>query len=164
MNRIVRVIVDETVRLIPPMIYFFIAFSLLLVTQALISQDYGLNTLDLGTAAVGALIVGKILLVVDSFSFVDRFPDKPLIYNAVWKTVIYNIAALAIRYLEAIVPLWIDKGDFGQANEAMFAALNWAHFWLVQLWLAVLFLVYCSARELVRKIGAKTVRAMFLGA
>ena len=145
------------------MIFFFIAFSLLLVTQSLIGEQYGVSAWDFSTAILGALIVGKILLIVDKLAFVNRFPDRPLIYNTLWKTFIYNVAALFVRYLEQIIPRLVDGGGFGQANADIYSSIVWPHFWLVQLWLAVLFFVYCAVRELIRKIGADTVKGMFLG-
>ena len=164
MRRVVSVIVKEIKALIPAIIYFLIAFNLLLVTQALISENYVINKYDFSIAIIGALVVGKVLLIVDSIPIVNLFNNKPLIYNTVWKTFIYNMAALFIRYLEAIIPLLIDHKSFGQANEVLFTTIRWPHFWLVQAWLVVLFFVYCAAREVIRKVGADTVRTMFLGA
>jgi hypothetical protein len=37
----------------------------------------------------------------------------------------------------------------------------WPHFWLIQIWLAVLFFVYCAMRELVRAVGKEKVVEMF---
>jgi hypothetical protein len=39
----------------------------------------------------------------------------------------------------------------------------WPHFWIIQMWLAVLFFLYCSLRELVRIIGREKVIRLFLG-
>lgn len=163
MRRIGKILIEEIIVIIPPVIYFFVTFCLLIVTQALISEQYGVNSFDIGAAVLGALVVGKILLVVDKLPFIDRFPEKPLIYNALWKTAIYNVAALIARYLEQVIPMVFEEGGIGAANVALFSMLSWHHFWLVQIWLAVLFFVYCSARELIRKVGPTTVKAMFFG-
>src|SRR5215510_15692454 len=34
--------------------------------------------------------------------FINRFPDKPLMYNVAWKTVIYVAGAILIHYLALI--------------------------------------------------------------
>lgn len=162
-SRVWAVIKKEVRELIPPTVFFLVAFTLLLVTQALVLEDYGVDLLDLGQAVIGALIAGKILLIVDIFPFVDRYPTRPLIWNTLWKALVYNIAALIVRYLEAVIGLWIDKGSFGAANDALFAGIHWPHFWLVQLWLAVLFLVYCAGCELSRALGRETLIALFFG-
>lgn len=36
-------------------------------------------------ATAAALLVATIVLIADKFPFVNRFPDKPLMYNVVWK-------------------------------------------------------------------------------
>jgi hypothetical protein len=33
-------------------------------------------------------VIAKVVLVADHVKFVNRFPDRPLIYNVVWKTAI----------------------------------------------------------------------------
>lgn len=153
----------ELLELIPPTLFFLVAFALLLLTQALVLEDYGIDLLNLGQAVIGALVAGKVLLIVNAFPFVDRYPARPLIWNTLWKALIYNLAALFIRYLEALIPRWIDKGSFGAGNDALFAEIHWPHFWLVQLWLAVLFLIYCAGCELSRALGRDKLIALFFG-
>ena len=164
LNHVGNVIVREIRELIPPTVFFFIAIGLLLVTQMLVLEDHGIDAWDWGGAAIGALIIGKIVLIADHFRFIDRYPEHPLIWNALWKTLIYNIAATALRYLEGLVPLLFDGKGFVTANRTLFAETDWTHFVLVHMWLAVLLFVYCCLRELVRQIGPAEVRRMFFGA
>ncbi|MEX2202418.1 MAG: hypothetical protein WD711_13555 [Dongiaceae bacterium] len=156
-----RWFVREIRELLPPTIFFFIAFALLLLTQALVLQEHGIDAWDWGRAIVGALIVGKVVLIVDHFRFMNRYPERPLIWNTLWKTLIYNIAATAVHYLEKILPPIFDGEGFAAANRALYAATDWERIVLIHMWLAVLLLAYCSARELVRAIGPAKVRRMF---
>ena len=114
-------------------------------------------------ATVAALLVAKVVLITDKFPFVNRFPDKPLMYNVVWKTVIYTAAALLIHYLEHLVPLWWHTGDLEAANRQLGSEIVWPHFWASQLWLIVLLFVYCALRELIRAIGREKVIEIFFG-
>jgi hypothetical protein len=50
-----------------------------------------------------------------------------------------------------------------EAHRHFMAETVWPHFWLIQIWLLVLFFVYCSLRELVRAIGRDKVIKMFFG-
>lgn len=157
-------LVREIREIIPPTIFFFIAFALLLLTQALVLQEHDIDAWDWGRAIVGALIVGKVVLIVDHFRFVDRYPDRPLIWNVLWKTLIYNVAATAVHYLEQLLPRIFDGESFAAANRALYAATDWEHIVLTHMWLAVLLLAYCGGRELVRAIGPAKVRRMFFSA
>jgi hypothetical protein len=126
-------------------------------------REYGLPLASAAGATVAALLIAKVVLITDKFAFINRFPDKPLLYNVVWKTVIYAVAALLIHYLEHLVPIWWHIGDLGAAPRQLVSEIVWPHFWATQLWLIVLLFVYCALRELVRAIGPEQVHAMFLG-
>jgi hypothetical protein len=112
---------------------------------------------------VGALILGKAVLLADLLPIVNRYPDKPLAYNIAWKTVIYFFLALLLHYLERLVDFWKEAGGFLAGNEKLLAEMVWPHFWAIQIILVVLIFDYCVIRELVRVIGADKFRAMIFG-
>jgi hypothetical protein len=141
-------------------VFFLFAFELLALTQALMLRQYGISSAVFVAAAVGALIVAKVVLLTDHFPFVNRFPDKPLMYNIVWKTVIYFFASLAVRYAEQLIHFWRHTRDFATANRRLFDEVVWPHFWAVQLWLLVLLFSYCAFRELVRALGRDRILRM----
>jgi hypothetical protein len=148
---------------IPPFVFFFVAFHLLALTRTLMQEEYGIEVRTVMSATIGALIVAKVVLLADLLPAVNRFPDKPLIYNIVWKTLIYQTAAIAVVYLERLWDFYREYGSLAAANGHLLEELVWPHFWAVQIWLMVLFLLYCTLRELVRAFGAARVRALFLG-
>jgi hypothetical protein len=94
---------------------------------------------------------------------INRYPDKPLIYNVAWKTVIYWLVASAIHYLERLFDFTREAGGLAAGNEKLLAEIVWPHFWATQILLFVLILMYCTGRELVRVIGKEKVRRMFFG-
>ena len=153
----------EIREVIPPTIFFLIAFHIVVLDRRLMLRQYGLPLGSIAGATVGALLVAKVVLIADHLPFVNRFPDRPLMYNVVWKTAIYMAAALFVHYLEHLVPLWWRSGDFVQANHQLMEEMVWPHFWAVQLWLVVLLFVYCTLRELVRVIGRDRIVEMFFG-
>jgi hypothetical protein len=158
-----KTIKHEIMELLPPVIFFFIAFHILAFSRALMLRQYGVSMSAVAGVAVGALVAGKVVLLADLLPFINRFPDKPLVYNILWKTMIYVIAAVIIHYLEELIPLWWRAGDFSAANRKLFDEIVWPHFWALQLWLSVLLFVYCAGRELTRALGPKEVRRMLFG-
>ena len=52
--------------------------------------------------AVGSLILGKAVLIMDMLPAINRYPDKPLAYNVVWKTVMYMLVASIIHFWNAL--------------------------------------------------------------
>jgi hypothetical protein len=163
-SKLVERIVEEVREVLPPTIFFFVAFHILAFYRALMLRQYGVELFSIAGATVAALVVGKVVLLADLLPFVNRFPEKPLIYNVAWKTMIYVLAALVVHYLEHLVPLWWRAGDVGAANRQLLNEIVWPHFWAIQLWLLVLLFMYCTMRELIRAIGPHEVKRMFFGA
>ena len=93
----------ELGELIPVIVFFFLTFQLLALTTALMLKQYGISVSDFLTATLMALVVAKVVLIADHFPLVNRFPDKPLSYNVVWKTVIYFAGLVAVRYAEHFI-------------------------------------------------------------
>ena len=163
MKKIFQRVKQEFVNVIPAAIFFLVAFQLLALTRALVLQDFDIWISALVGTTFGALVVAKVVMVVDLLPFVNRFPDKPLIYNALWKTAIYMFGAFLVRYLEYLIPFLITHGDIAEANRRLLDEAVWTHFWIVQIWLFVLFLIYCILKELVRVLGRERVRSIFFG-
>lgn len=148
---------------IPPFLFFFAAFHLVAVLRALLQQQYGIQTGDIMGATIAALIVAKVVLLADHLPMVNRFPDKPLVYNILWKTFIYQAVAIFAVYLEHFWHAYREVGTIAAASTLMIDSVVWPHFWAVQLLMLVLFLQYCTLREFTRAVGSSKVRALFLG-
>jgi len=159
--KLLKAIKHEYLELLPPAFFFFISFSLILLTKKLILSEYGISWTGFGAAFIGAFMIGKVVLIVDKLPFVNRFTDRRLFYNASWKCLIYFMAAVLLQYLERVVPKMIKHDTFMEANRQFVVETVWAHFWLIQIWLIVLFFVYCAMRELIRAIGREKVIQMF---
>jgi hypothetical protein len=163
MRKLSAKIREEIEALIPPTIFFFIALHLVVFLRVLMLKGTGIAPTTTASIAVAALILGKAVLIADLLPFINRYPDKPLVYNVVWKTAIYLLLSMFIHYLERLVEFWREAGGFMAANEKLLSEIVWPHFWAVQILLVVLILMYCTAREFVRVIGENKVRRMFFG-
>jgi hypothetical protein len=161
MSKLGQTLKHELHGLIPVTAFFFAAFELLAVTEALMLKQYGISVSAFLGALIMALLVGKAVLLADHFSLVNRFPDKPLSYNVVWKTAFYFAALFAVRYAEHFIHFWRQTRELAGANRRMLNEMVWPHFWAVQLWSVVLLLVYCAFRELVRVLGRERMLEMF---
>jgi hypothetical protein len=154
---------QEILEAVPPFIFFLVAFHLIALTRVLMQEQYGIEAGTVMNATIAALIVAKVVLLADLLPFINRFPEKPLAWNIVWKTLIYMLASFVVVYLEH---LWEFRGEYGSiaaAHSHMVEELIWPHVWAVQLWMTVLFLLYCTLRELSRVLGGQRMRALFLG-
>ena len=163
MSKILSKLKEEFLALLPPTIFFFVALHIVAFIRVLTLKDTGISPLSSVSIAVAALILGKAVLLADMLPMINRFPNKPLIYNVAWKTLIYLVVSALIHYLERLIDFWRQAGGFVAGNAKLLSEIIWPHFWAIQLILFVLILIYCTMHELVRVIGKEKVLRIFFG-
>jgi hypothetical protein len=154
---------EEFFKILPPTIFFFIALHIVTFVRVLMLKGTGVAPSSSISIAVAALILGKAVLLADMVPMINRFPNKPLIYNVAWKTLIYWLMATLIHYVERLIDFWRQAGSFVAGNQKLLAEIIWPHFWAVQIILLVLIAMYCMMHELVRVIGKEKVMRIFFG-
>jgi hypothetical protein len=70
---------EQVKHVLPPTIFFFVGFNLILWTKRLILEEQGIEFSGFFTATVAALLVGKAVLVTDNLPFMRRFDGAPMI-------------------------------------------------------------------------------------
>jgi hypothetical protein len=163
MSKLSTKLKEEFFKILPPTIYFFVALHLVMFIRVLMLEGTGLSPYSSASIAVTALILGKAVLIADMVPMINRFPNKPLIYNVAWKTLIYLLASAVIHYVERLIDFWRQAGSFVAGNEKLLAEIVWPHFWAIQIILFVLIVMYCTMHELVRVIGMEKVLRIFFG-
>ena len=163
MGKVSSKLKEELFALLPPTIFFFVALHIVAFVRVLMLKKTGLAPSSTISIAVAALILGKAVLIADMLPLINRFPNKPLIYNVAWKTVMYWLIAGVIHYLERLYDFWRQTGSFVAGNEKLLAEIVWPHFWAIQIILFVLIAMYCTVHELVRVIGKEKVLRIFFG-
>lgn len=154
---------EEILKLIPPALFFFVALHFVAFIRVLMLKGTGITAGTSLSVTVAALILGKAVLIADMLPVINRYPDRPLIYNVAWKTTIYIVVALLIHYLERVVEFWKEAGGLVAASQKLLADIIWPHFWAIQLVLSLLIFIYCTMHELTRVIGGDRMREIFFG-
>ncbi len=163
MSKLSEKIKEEIEAMLPPTIFFFVALHLVALVRALMLKGTGIVLGTSVSVTVAALVLGKAVLIADMLPFINRYPDRPLAYNVAWKSTVYVLVSMLVHYLEHLVDFWRETGGFLAGNEKLLAEIVWPHFWAIQIFLVVLILIYCTARELVRVMGGDKVRQIFFG-
>ena len=163
MHKVLEKLKEEFFKVLPPTIFFFVALHIVSVVRILIAKGTQFQPLSTMSIAVAALILGKAVLIADMLPPINRYPDKPLIYNVMWKTAIYLLVSAVIHYAERLIDFSREAGGIAAGNAKLLAEIVWPHFWATQIILLVLILMYCTGRELVRVIGREKVLRLFFG-
>jgi hypothetical protein len=138
---------------LPPTLYFFVAFNLIVFTTNLLVHDYWFRMSSFLLATTTALVVGKAVLVANNIRLIDRFRGAPLIQPILYRTVFYTLVVMAVRILERFIHLALDDRGFAVAFDAAAADFTWQRFAAIQIWIFTCFLIYVTATELNALLG-----------
>jgi hypothetical protein len=163
MSKLSTKLKEEFQALLPPTLFFFVMLHLVALIRALMLKGTGIAVSTSWQVTLAALILGKAVLVADWLPFINRYPDKPLLYNIAWKTALYVLVAMLLHYLEHLVDFWRETGSLVAGNQKLLAEIVWPHFWAIQILLVVLILIYCTMHEFGRILGRDQVLAMLFG-
>src|SRR5215207_5649435 len=138
---------------LPPTIFFFVDFNLILWTKRLILREHGIEFSGFFTALVAALLVGKAVLVTDNLPLMRRFDGAPMIQPILFKSAIYWLCVLIVRLIEELIHFVAAGGAIAAFGGHFADQFPLARFLSIQIWLMVLFLVYVTIHELNELFG-----------
>ena len=152
----------ELRQIIPPTVFFFIGFNLIVLTTNLILADYSVafGTFMLATAA--ALVVGKAVLVADEMPVLGRYDRSPLLEPILYKTVLCCIFVFIARLLEHLIEFCMHGNSLGEFVQHLTSTFSWHRFAANQIWIFVLFFIYVTASELNQLFGHGELKRIFL--
>lgn len=148
----------EFLEMLPPTIFFFVVFHIILFMRSLMAKQDDITVTSSTAATIGALLVGKSILIADALPLCHWFRQKRLIYNIAWRIGIYAIIVLLLQFLEELLPLLSKYGAISTASEYVIEEIRWPRFWAVHIILIVCLCVYTVATEVIGVIG----RAQFI--
>ena len=149
--------------LLPPTIYFTLAFNLIVLTTNMLTQDYWFALTKFLTATALALLVGKAVLIADKFRLIHRFQHAPLIKPILYKTVFYSLVVMLFRMIEQLIHFSATGEGFRVAFSAAADAFTWHRFAAIQIWLFTCFLIYVTAIEVSKAVGREKLKQLFFG-
>jgi hypothetical protein len=151
----------ELYEILPPAIFFFIGFNLLVLTTNLILADYSAAVGNFMLATTAALVVGKAVLVADAMPFLRRYDRAPLLEPILFKTFVYWVFVFIARLLEALVEFLLHGHPLREFLPHLASTFSWHHFAAVQIWIFVLFLIYMTGSEINQLFGHGELKRIF---
>jgi len=130
LSRVGHFLLHEFRQMLPPTIFFFIGFNLILFTKRLILEDYLIQFTGFFLATVSALVVGKVVLVAEMMPLLRRFDGEPLAKPILFKTVVYTLLVFIARLLEAFIHYVAGGGAIGRGGfiEEQLGSFSWHRF------------------------------------
>ncbi|MDR3477433.1 MAG: hypothetical protein P4M14_05310 [Gammaproteobacteria bacterium] len=163
MLRLLKWFKEESIRVLPAIIYFVIAFNLIHFTTSLSLREGDVRYLSYFSVTFAALIVGKVLILVNYLPFINAFPNRPLIYNIIWKFCIYCLFFLLVRLLHIFIHGYFNEGSADLAYQHVAQEFVSPVFWSGQMWLMLVFFVFIVFSELFSALGKEKVKHLLFG-
>lgn len=153
-QRVGAFLLREFREMLPPTIFFFVGFNLIVLTTNLLVAAYSVGVGSFLITTTAALVVGKSVLVANAMALLRRYNRAPLIQPILFKTVFYWAIVFVARLLEHWIRFtFVEHHPLGTFLPHMVASFDWRRFVAIQLWILVLFLIYVTASELNRLFG-----------
>ena len=113
-------------------LYFLCCFLFVMVLKKLFLAQYDIAFYGLSTAAVGAAIVGKVMVVLDKTGAGTRFESShPPGVSVFYKTLVYSLVVLLVIAAEKVFHAYRESHALGSAVARCGTVENEAKSWLL---------------------------------
>jgi hypothetical protein len=151
----------EFLEILPAVLFFFIALMVVLAMLKLFMSQYSIEFYAFSRAAIGALILGKVVLLMDWAESGHRISTFPRAAVIAFKTLIYGLAVLALGIGERIFHNYRQAGDFSGAVRIVIANANLDRFLGCVLLISLLVSAYLAMEEISRAMGKGALFSLF---
>ncbi len=163
MPKSIRFLLHELLKALPTTLFFMVVFHLALLIIHLDEESFGITPSRSATATIGALILGKLNLLLNATRLANLFAGRPLVVATLWKTLLYTILATLALFCEEVAPLILHHGSLEPAWLQYRSEIVWPRFWANHILLLMWVLIYSAATELVTAIGKDRIMTLFFG-
>ena len=144
-------------------LYFLFCFSVVLMLKKLLLASYDIEVFVLSTVVLSALIVGKVVVVLDKTRAGTRFDTThSLGVAALYKTLVYIVATFVVLFLEKVVHAYRESGLLGEAILAVWAHRDRNLIFAKVLCVGLAFAGYHLYAGLDRRLGEGTLRRLVM--
>jgi hypothetical protein len=144
----------QFLEVLAPTLFFAVGFNVIVLTTQLILADYLIHFANFMLVTFSALVVGKAVLLANALPFFRRFDTAPIIQPILFKTLIYCLVVLIVRFIEKLVKYLLAGGTFDGISDYVENHFSWNRFIAIQIWVFILFLIYTIAAELNSLFGS----------
>ena len=140
-------------------LYFFFCFGTMLTMKKLLLAGYQVDVKIVSIAAVSALIIAKIVIILDHTSAGNRFDTgHPLWMAVIYKTLIYLAIAFVVFFLEKIFHAYREIGLLNRAVLEVWEHKDRNLMLMKLLCVGLSFLAYNLYAELDQRLGEGKLR------
>ncbi len=152
----------EIVAVIVLTLYFGCWLAALVLLKYLVLAEYQIAFHGLTVAVVGALVLAKVVLVLEHVSLGAWVRVQPAWVDVVLRTALYSFGVFVLLLLEKVFEGRHDHDSFGASLIAVFQQVDVIHLWLNTICLTAALLSYNMLSVVRKHLGKGTLLRMFL--
>ena len=153
----------EEIRSVGSTTLFFAAwFSMLMVLKWLILAEYNIEFRDVTIALVGALIVAKVVLVLEKVPLESWTRDRVALTHVIVRTGLYGIGILMVLLLEKAFEVRHEYGGFVPALAQVIRHQDIPHVLAATIGVTAALLVFNAMFVIRRHLGKRGLLGIFL--
>jgi hypothetical protein len=150
---IIRLLIALVRELAPTVLFFFVAFLMIFVMFRLFAQKYSIEFSALSKAAIGALILGKVIPLLEWSGSRYSFGTHRRIVVIASKTIVYGLVVTVLATAEKIFHGIRETGSLHGGISAVIANANLDRFFGLVLLFSLVVGSYLLLQEIERAMG-----------
>jgi hypothetical protein len=159
--KILKKIWEEIIAIARTAAYFAIVFILMMVMKKLYLKDYDIEFTGLSQALIGALIMSKVIILMELITLGQWVQRQPAIVDTTLRTLLYAGGVLIVMILEKAFESRHQAGSYGDAISYVFSHRDIYHVWATTIGAGASILVYNAFSVVQRKMGKNGLKKLF---
>jgi hypothetical protein len=155
-------LIEEIQAVVLTTLYFAICFGVLVLLKRLYLAEYQIEFRGLSLMLVGALIVAKVVVVMEHVSLGQWVRAHPALLEAMLRTLLYSIGVFAALMLEKGFEARHEHGGVISGTVWVFQHRDVHHVWADTFGVGCALLVFNALSVLQRQLGKGQLRRLFL--
>ncbi len=143
-------------------LYFGCWLGTLVLLKFLVLKEYQIAFHGLSVALVGALVLAKVVLVLEHVSLGDWVRARPAWVDVVLRTILYSFGVFIVLLVEKAFEGRHEFDSFGVSLIAVFHKADAIHVWLNTLCLSAALLSYNMLSIIRKRLGKGALLRLFL--
>lgn len=144
-------------------LYFLCGFGFILLLLKLLLLERGVELAALPKALVGALVAGKVVVVLEHVPLLHWCRHCSGYVNVLFRTTVHYAGTLLVVALERLFEGWRETGTLDSAVAHALESTNLSHALAVSFCVGALFLGYNAYRQVQDVLGKEALRVAFMG-
>jgi hypothetical protein len=122
--------------------YFLSWFVVVGMLKSLTLEEYGISYGAMGGALFGALVIAKVVVILDKTKAGERFSERVALQHILYRSAIYGFVVMVVLFAEKLVEAMLDGATLPVALEGIWDHRDRNHVLTSTILLAISFVFY----------------------